>query len=341
MQADNHSGAQAPQRKHARRRIGRRGVLLIILVALIAALVASFAVINHMCAETERLEGLLTDASLSENGWISAEHVKDIAQQYDLNTEILSRLFPDKIVYKEGNATFYEDIDPDIPKNSYDWDGGLVWSEGRPEYTAPDGSRSLLGVDVSHHQKEIDWQKVAADGIGFAMIRVGYRGAEQGSLQPDTYFRANITSAAAVGIRTGAYFFSQATSAAEAEEEADYVIAALSGAAVSMPVVYDIEDIDGTSGRIVSLTREQVTSCALAFCDKVAAAGYTPMIYGNVRWLVTRMDLKELDGYGKWLAQYYETPAYPYEFAMWQYTATGHVQGIEGDVDMNLYFTLE
>jgi GH25 family lysozyme M1 (1,4-beta-N-acetylmuramidase) len=341
MQADRNSGAQAPPRKQTGKRPGRRGVLLIILAALIASLAASFAVINHLRSETDRLEGLLTDASLSENGWISAEHVKDIAQRYDLSTEILSRLFPDKIVYKEGNATFYEDIDPDIPKNPYDWDGGLVWSEGRPRYTAPDGSAALLGIDVSHHQKEIDWRKVAADGIDFAMIRVGYRGAKQGSLQPDTYFRANIASAADVGIRTGAYFFSQATSVAEAEEEADYVIAALSGAAVTMPVVYDIEDIDGTSQRITSLTREQVTSCVRAFCDRVAAAGYTPMIYGNVRWLVARMDLKELDGYGKWLAQYYETPAYPYGFAMWQYTATGHVQGIEGDVDMNLYFPSE
>jgi GH25 family lysozyme M1 (1,4-beta-N-acetylmuramidase) len=79
-----------------------------------------------------------------------------------------------------------------------------------------------------------------------------------------------------------------------------------------------------------------VTSFARAFCDRISEAGYTPMVYANTRWFVARMNLEDLSGYGKWLAQYFEAPAYPYEFAMWQYTNTGKVDGIEGDVDMNL-----
>jgi GH25 family lysozyme M1 (1,4-beta-N-acetylmuramidase) len=233
-------------------------------------------------------------------------------------------------------VTRYAEIDPSLPPNGYDWGECLTWADSRPVYQAKDGARALTGIDVSHHQEEIDWGGVKADGIDFAMIRVGYRGAEQGTLKEDRFFRNNITGAAAAGVSIGAYFFSQATSEAEAVEEADFVIDALSGAAITMPVVFDIEEVEGATERTDNLTPEQVTSFARAFCDRVAAAGYTPMIYANTRWFVARMNLKDLSGYGKWLAQYFEYPAYPYEFAIWQYTNTGRVKGIEGDVDMNL-----
>jgi GH25 family lysozyme M1 (1,4-beta-N-acetylmuramidase) len=283
-------------------------------------------------------DAALTDEALSAAGWIRAGRVQEVADQFGLSTEIMSRMFPDKIVYKGGGTTRYADIDPSLPRNDYDWNKYLTWRDDRPVYRVKSGARALLGVDVSHHQQKIDWGRVAADGIDFAMIRVGYRGAEQGTLQEDTFFKDNITGAAAAGLSVGAYFFSQATSEAEAVQEADYVVSALSSAAVTMPVVFDIEEVDGSASRTDDLAPEQVTSFARAFCDRIAEAGYTPMIYANTRWFIARMDLKELSGYGKWLAQYFEYPAYPYEFEMWQYTNTGRVDGIKGDVDMNLAF---
>jgi GH25 family lysozyme M1 (1,4-beta-N-acetylmuramidase) len=314
-------------------------ILVVIIVALTAALVVSLHAIQSMrVAKDAELAAALSDEALSADGWIRAGRVQAIADQFGLSTEIMSRMFPDKIVYKEGGATRYADIDPSLPRNGYNWNECLTWLDGRPAYTAKDGARALLGIDVSHHQKEIDWERVAADGIDFAMIRVGYRGSEQGTLQEDTFFRSNITSAAAVGVSVGAYFFSQATSEAEAIQEADYVIDALSGAAVTMPVVFDIEEVAGAASRTDSLTSGQVTSFARAFCDRISEAGYTPMIYANTRWFVARMDLKDLSDYGKWLAQYFEYPAYPYEFAIWQYTNTGRVDGVKGEVDMNLAF---
>jgi GH25 family lysozyme M1 (1,4-beta-N-acetylmuramidase) len=314
-------------------------ILVVVIVALIVALLASLNTLQRMRIENDaEFNAALSDEALSADGWIRAGRVRAIADQFGLSTEIMSRMFPNNIVYKDGGVTRYADIDPSLPRNGYKWNECLTWRDGRPVYETKDGARALLGVDVSHHQKEIDWKRVAADGIDFAMIRVGYRGSEQGTLQEDTFFRDNITSAAAVGISVGAYFFSQATSEAEAIEEADYVIGALSGAAVTMPVVFDIEEADGAASRTGDLTPEQVTSFARAFCDRVSEAGYTPMIYANTRWFIARMNLKDLSDYGKWLAQYFEYPAYPYEFAMWQYTNTGRVDGVKGDVDMNLAF---
>jgi GH25 family lysozyme M1 (1,4-beta-N-acetylmuramidase) len=314
-------------------------VLIVIIIALIAALLVSLHTLQRTRIENAaKFKAALSDEALSADGWIREGIVQAIADQFGLSTEIMSRMFPDKIVYKEGGMTRYADIDPSLPRNGYNWSECLTWRDGRPVYTAKDGARALLGIDVSHHQKEIDWERVAADGIDFAMIRVGYRGSEQGTLQEDTFFRDNITSAAAVGISVGAYFFSQATSEAEAVQEADYVINALSSAAVTMPVAFDIEEVEGTLSRTDGLTSEQVTSFARAFCDRISEAGYTPMVYANTRWFVARMDLKDLSDYGKWLAQYFEYPAYPYEFAIWQYTNTGRVDGVKGEVDMNLAF---
>jgi GH25 family lysozyme M1 (1,4-beta-N-acetylmuramidase) len=320
--------------------------VFLVLVALIAVLTAALLVSLYTLQKTRvekgaEFEAALSDEALGAAGWIRAGRVQEIADRFGLSTEIMSRMFPDKIVYKEGSVTRYADIDPALPRNGYSWDECLTWRDGRPSYVAKDGARALLGIDVSHHQKEIDWERVAADGIDFAMIRVGYRGSELGTLQEDTFFRDNIAGASTAGISVGAYFFSQATSEAEAVQEADYVVHALSGAAVTMPVVFDIEDVEGDASRTETLTPERVTSFARAFCDRISEAGYTPMIYANTRWFVSRMNLEDLSGYGKWLAQYFEYPAYPYEFAIWQYTNTGRVDGVKGDVDMNLAFPAE
>jgi GH25 family lysozyme M1 (1,4-beta-N-acetylmuramidase) len=333
-------GDAPPGRNRARgkRRFVVILALVVIVFALAAALLVSFQALGRMRSEKDAALARLTDEAIEADGWIRAARVQEIADQFGLSTEVTSRMFPDKIIYKEGGVTRYAEIDPSLPRNDYNWGECLTWRDGRPVYEAKDGARALLGVDVSHHQEEIDWERVKADGIDFAMIRVGYRGAEKGTLQEDAFFRNNITGAAVAGLSVGAYFFSQATSEAEAVEEADYVISALSGAAVTMPVVFDIEEVEGAASRTNDLTPEQVTSFARAFCDRVADAGYTPMIYANTRWFIARMDLKELAGYGKWLAQYFEYPAYPYEFAIWQYTNTGRVDGIKGDVDMNLAF---
>ena len=195
----------------------------------------------------------------------------------------------------------------------------------------------IRGIDVSAHQGEIDWTLVAESGVEFAMIRLGYRGYGTGKILEDPYFRANLEGAAAAGLDVGVYFFSQAISVAEALEEAEFVLTVLDGAELTMPVVYDWEYID-EEARTAQVDRRTLTDCSLAFLQAVEAAGYEPMLYYNTHQVRELLHLKELEHYDSWLALYSEEMTFPYRIRMWQYTCTGTVPGIEGNVDIDLYF---
>lgn len=206
------------------------------------------------------------------------------------------------------------------------------------EYLSCLSTPSVLGIDVSYWQGDaIDWQQVKDAGVEFAMIRAGWRGSEQGVLAEDDYVQTNYAGATAAGIQVGAYFFSQAVSVAEAVEEANFLLNIIKDWNVSMPVVYDWEFVSGDS-RTGNVDARTLTDCTKAFCDTVAAAGYKPMIYFNADQSFNRLYLRELTQYGFWLAQYDTVLNYPYKIDMWQYTETGTVPGISGNVDINLYF---
>lgn len=199
---------------------------------------------------------------------------------------------------------------------------------------------SVLGIDVSEWQNKIDWQQVKAAGVEFAMIRVGWRGSEQGIIVEDTCARDNFAGAAAAGVKIGAYFFSQAVTVEEAKEEADYLLSFIQDWNVEMPVVYDWEFIDAES-RTGNMDPRTLTDCTKAFCDTVAAAGYQPMVYFNINHSRENIYIRELTDYPFWLARYDTVLDYPYKVDMWQYTETGSVPGISGNVDINLYFPWE
>ena len=212
----------------------------------------------------------------------------------------------------------------------YDWENVRTASEA--------------GVDVSEHDGPIDWAAVKAGGADFAMVRVGYRGYGSGEIVRDTYFEANMRGAAEAGLKVGVYFFSQAVTAEEAREEARFVLdeIARTGVQPTYPVVFDQEPITNDSARTDSLTDEQLTSNALAFCKEIEAAGYQPMIYGNQHDLA-RLDLSgELGNYDIWYAEYgVDEPTGQVDFTIWQHTASGTVSGIpttEGQIDMNIRF---
>lgn len=200
---------------------------------------------------------------------------------------------------------------------------------------------SLAGIDVSEHQGRIDWQAVADDGIDFAIIRVGRRGAAEGEVREDERFAENMDGARRAGLDVGTYFFSQAVNEEEAVEEADFVLSRLRGHELAYPVVYDHEPVEGVDGRADDLSVEQMTANAKAFCDRIAQAGYAAMVYGNANDLA-RYSLKELSGYGIWFAEYGSTiPSRLGRFSIWQYTNEGQVAGISGAVDLNIRFPKE
>ena len=197
-------------------------------------------------------------------------------------------------------------------------------------------------MDVSSHQGDIDWQQVREGGIEFAFIRLGFRGyGQEGTLNLDRNFQQNIEGARAAGLKVGVYFFSQAITVEEALEEAQLVLDTLQGMPLDYPVAYDWETA-GSNGRAYNLDMITLTDCAIAFCDTVARAGYTPMVYYNNPVGYTRYDLSRLTGYDVWFAQYNGRPTQFYDYRIWQYTSKGQVPGIglskgsQQNVDMNI-----
>lgn len=195
---------------------------------------------------------------------------------------------------------------------------------------------SRLGIDVSSHQGVIDWQQVAASGVEFAMIRLGYRGYETGVMKVDDFARSNLAAAREAGLDVGVYFFSQAITVEEARQEANFVLAVLEEAQLQMPVVFDWEFIAGEA-RTSGIDSRTLTDCAIAFCQVIQDAGYEPMVYFNQHLAETLLKLEELTEYDLWLAMYSDQMTYPYQIRMWQYTEEGTVPGIEGSVDINLW----
>lgn len=197
---------------------------------------------------------------------------------------------------------------------------------------------SWLGIDVSRYQGDVDWEQVKEAGVEFAMIRVGFRGyGESGKLVEDVKAKQNYENATKAGIKVGVYFFAQAISVEEAREEAEYVLELIDGWQLQMPVAYDWECL-AADYRTVDTDPQTVTDCAREFCRVIAQAGYDTMIYFNPSQSRDMMYLEELVDYGFWLAMYSDQMTYEYKVDMWQYSKEGKVPGIEGNVDINLYF---
>ena len=193
-----------------------------------------------------------------------------------------------------------------------------------------------VGVDVSEHQGEIDWQAVAEAGIDFAIIRIGGRLMQSGTIFEDKHFRANLEGAKAAGLKVGVYFFSQALNAQEGLEEAEFVLGLLDGVELDYPVVCDWEYLGGNTARTYGAEPTEITAGIDAFCARVEEAGYRGMLYFNAYCGYIKMDLRELTDYDFWYAQYSDVPSYRYHFQMWQYSSSGQVDGIDSDVDLNL-----
>ena len=226
----------------------------------------------------------------------------------------------------------------DLPKNTYDNDLFQVNEQGFLTYNSDDYT-CKIGIDVSRYQGTIDWTQVKEVGVDFAILRLGYRGYGTGKIVLDNTFYQNLEGALENDIEVGVYFFSQAISPAEAEEEAQYCMNALKGYDITYPIIFDWEDPNGSGEvRTDELDDKVLTQCAVAFCEAVKAGGYQPMVYSNLTYFYLHFDLNDLVNYPFWLAQYNATPSFYYHFDMWQYGDAGIVPGIDGKVDLNIHF---
>ncbi len=194
------------------------------------------------------------------------------------------------------------------------------------------------GIDVSQFQGTIDWKKVSSSGIQYAMIRIGYRGYATGGFAEDTKFKTNFQKAVQNGLKVGVYFYSTAINTTEAQKDAEYVVRILKKYGyqnqVSMPIAMDLELVSGVQTRDRNVTKNMRTNIANTFCQTIASFGYTPMIYACKSFLNDNMNASQLR-YDVWVAQYNTKCTYQGKYTMWQYTSTGKVLGIQGNVDCN------
>lgn len=251
---------------------------------------------------------------------------------------MLRSFFPENLIYYDEEEYVFSPVLDTVAKHELIPENFVETEDGEMQYVENGVVTSHKGIDVSKYQGEIDWPSVKADGIEYAFIRLGLRGYESGKLVLDEYFEQNMRGANEAGVKAGVYFFTQAVTEEEAREEAAYVIENLAGYEVSYPVVFDVEMIVGANGRANNLTMQERTDITIAFCEAVKAAGYTPMIYGNVKCFTKLLDMTRLEDYEKWYAFYDNYMYMPYLVSCWQYTESGHVDGIKGNVDMNISY---
>ena len=220
---------------------------------------------------------------------------------------------------------------------------GLHLIDGKLHYFNYNGRHaSALGIDVSYHNKGINWPAVKAQGIDFAILRVGYRGWESGLLWEDDRFVQNLRGAKGAGIDVGVYVYSTAVNPIEARQEADLIVGSLCGMKLEYPVYFDTEQSgDYPLGRADRICKANRAPIIQAFCNRIRDAGYTPGIYSGLNYLKNHVDHSMYAPYTTWLAnytRYNRLPDFPYEYDMWQFTDAGYVNGIRGIVDMNVIY---
>ncbi len=300
------------------------------------------AVSEKVVYSQEELDARVAEAVLSAQGQVSAQILEGIkAGLSEGNTvlETLRPLYPDDLIVASGGRYHFVPINRTLKQNQLDIANVNILESGEYQYLVDGQIISHKGIDVSKHQGAIDWNLVAQDGVEFAFIRVGFRGyGSEGKMVEDEYFVKNIEGALAAGIKVGVYFYSQAITEAEAQEEAEFVIERIRPYEIACPVVFDVERVSGAQGRMNDISVEERTALAVLFCQTIEQAGYKPMIYHNTEMGALMLDLTQLESYDKWYASYSDQIFYPYAYKIWQYSDKGSVQGINTDVDLNISF---
>ena len=263
--------------------------------------------------------------------------IKSTLLDTDNSMETLKEYFPEELIVVDHEEVIFFPILDSLQHHPFRDRDFITNDSGRIEYIG-DICRTETWIDVSKFQEKINWSKVSGAGIDAAIIRLGYRGYSKGEIMADDTFEDNIEGALDHGLKAGVYFLTQATSNAEAIDEAEYVLDHIEGYDIQCPVVLDVELVGGDDGRGNSLSMSERTEYAITFLDTIREAGYDVCIYGNLKTFLLMLDMQQLEDYSKWFAGYTDTPYFPYEMDIWQYTDTGRVDGISGNVDINIRF---
>lgn len=298
---------------------------------------------NYTLISNEQLEATKNDSYYLGRDNI-LDSIRAMMEGGSTTLKMLRALYPEQLIYAETGGYVFKDIDKNLVMHDYDTTGFKITEDAYSvptsvEYYEDDKLVSYTGIDVSKHNGTIDWAKVKAAGIDFAMLRAANRGyGAEGKLLTDDSFAENAKAANENGIPIGAYIFSEAITVAEALEEAELVLSIVEPYEITYPIVIDIEEIANDDGRNEALTPAELTDVVLAFCNRIKEAGYTPMIYCNLKGFIGMLEFERLEGIEKWYAYYGNELYFPYDVSMWQYSASGKVDGITGVVDLNISF---
>lgn len=197
---------------------------------------------------------------------------------------------------------------------------------------------SHLGCDLSYHNKNVNFDELAASGCEFVMLRCGYRGYSEGGMVKDEKFDRFASEAQRVGLKIGVYFFTQALTPEEAVEEAEFTLKLIEDYDISYPVAFDTEYIDDEKARtnVTEISDELRSEICTAFCERIAEDGYYPMIYASENWFRRYLEVESLRKYDFWAPQYLDENDFLYDFTIWQYTDKGSIPGVKGDVDLDI-----
>lgn len=318
------------------------------LVAVIVAAAVFFLVKGNKSAEEKAFPAAADIEEIQEEEPESEpEEAQDFVPQSE---EEIDSTDGEKI--GERDQQVQEDDDPETATMSTEQGTEVDVSKLLSSSAAAETDEITFGIDVARYQGTIDWAQVAASGVDFVMVRVGYRMDESREIVADSNARYNMQEAQKNGVKLGAYFFSTAVSEEEAKEEADWTADYISQYQITYPVAFDCEGFEREGSAQYGLSAAQRTDIAVAFLNRIYERGYTPMFYssmnemtGDAKWETSRIE----KNYRIWVSQYPSAPypqteksSYGGVHAMWQYTNRGTVAGIGQPVDVNIaYFGYE
>lgn len=261
--------------------------------------------------ESEKIEKLKQELDEKEKIIDESVHVYVPARKFEAGTILKNPYVQENFVIEDGFMAYYNENGEKI---------------------------SHVGVDLSYHNSEVNWEELAASPVEFVMLRCGYRGYTEGGIVEDERFKEYAQAANDNGLKLGVYFFSQAITEQEAITEAEYVLRLIEDYDISYPVAFDTEYVNDPEARtnLADLSREELTNICIAFCETIKEAGYHPMIYASENWFRRELDMTRLTDYDYWAPQYLDTNDFLYDFTIWQYTEKGNAPGVSGECDLDI-----
>lgn len=290
--------------------------------------------INNMLAKAK------DEGSVEKEQALKA-YIKNYAMTQGANlADLLRHTYPEYVICLSSEGYKFNAINSNYELHGIPSDTLILDDTGIITQIEGEKIKSKKGIDVSEYQGRIDWEKVKAAGVDFTIIRAGYRGYVTGKLVEDSEYIRNVKGALDNDIEVGLYYFTQAVTKEEIEEEVDTMLEPIEEEEIKItgPIVIDIEKVDSSKSRGNALAQEERTELVMHFCEYVRSKGYEPMIYGNTYSLFEMLDIDTIHDEKIWFAFYDTYLYYPYRLEIWQYSAKQKIDGIDGEVDIDIMF---